>query len=164
MQSAVMAINKDKRPLFLVREMLDEARTIANGNYLADYSLLKTVWLADLATELTLATVVSDLDLGLGNQKNPMFEYYLAAINGANDHPEVNSLKLHFSSVHSLHKARNGIHNAVAISHTSSQKLVQTATHLIQTVFYRPLRFCYRELVPYQLIASRLTLRPVRER
>lgn len=64
-----------------------------------------------------------------------MLENYLKTINDATDHPELNSLKLHFASLHSLHKARNGVHNAVAVSHSSSRNLVQTATQFIETVF-----------------------------
>lgn len=119
-----------------MRETLDEARAIVNGNP-TDYSLMKAVWLADLAVELTLATVVADLNLVLGSkvEKNPLFRNYLDAIDGATNHPELSSLKSHFASLHTLHKARNGVHNALAVSHSSSRNLVQTANQFIATVF-----------------------------
>lgn len=98
---------------------------------------MKAVWLADLAAELTLATVASDLELGPGTKgnPNPTFKDYLDVIGRDNKHSELDSLRLHFTSLRSLHNARNRVHDGLAFTINNSRSLVQKADLFIQTAF-----------------------------
>lgn len=127
-----MITGKDTRRLLIVRETMDEARAIVSGNP-TDYSLMKAVWLADLAVELTLASVAADLTLPV--KKRPMFNDYLDAIAADTKHQELSALKLHIVVLDKLHTARNRIHDGLAFTQKDSRSLVQTAELFVQTAF-----------------------------
>jgi len=128
-----MVVGKDKMRLLIVRETMDEARSIVSGNP-TDYSLMKAVWLADLAVELTLASVMADLELHLETTR-PMFHDYVKAIVKDAKHQELTTLKLHKAELGALHDARNRVHNGLAFTQEGSKRLVQKAELFVQTAF-----------------------------
>jgi len=128
-----MVTGKDTKRLLIVRETIDEARAIVSNNS-TDYSLMKAVWLADLAVELTLASVVVDLELHLETTR-PMFHNYVKAIVDDAKHQELTTLKLHKAELGALHDARNRVHNALAFTQEASKRLVQKAEFFLQAAF-----------------------------
>lgn len=96
---------------------------------------MKAVWLADLAVELCLATIVSDYNLD--SDKEWRFSDYLSAIGKQVDKSELQSLKKFFARVNSLHKSRNRVHDGIALDAEDAERAVGVAEAFIRTAFLK---------------------------
>lgn len=125
-------MEQHEKRLLLVRDTVYEARRLADGRPL-DFDCMRAVWLADLAVELTLATIASDNGLHPKQANQDFrFEDYLSAIGQQVENAKLQSLKKYFPDIRSLHKNRNRVHDGVAISVDNTKRDVTKAETFIR--------------------------------
>lgn len=127
-----LCMAKDRRRLLLIRDTFFEARRLVHGSPV-DFDLMRAVWLADLAVELTLATIVSDYSLATSN-KLLHFDNYLQLLKDSND-PVIGSLHSLFGGIRSLHLSRNRVHDGDALEVGSARSNVGKAEDFLVAAF-----------------------------
>lgn len=123
-------MEKDRLRLLLVRDTIIDARQIIESNPV-DFDLLKAVWLADLAVELMLLTIVTDCNLL--ERQDYRFEDLTRAVNNNSERSGIADLKVHLPNINELHKRRNRVHAGASFSETASRQSVNYAEAFVRT-------------------------------
>jgi hypothetical protein len=122
--------------LLIIRDSINEAKQLITDRS-QDFDRMKALWLADLAVDMMLSTVISYLGLSLksGNAKRPMFEDLEKTV-FEDSTPTLSGLKTHRSLANTVHNQRNGVqHQGISPSLTTARDCVYGAENFLRDAF-----------------------------
>jgi hypothetical protein len=122
--------------LLIIRDSINDAKQLITDRS-QDFDRMKALWLADLAVDMMLATIVSHLGLKLvsGKPQMPMFPDLEKTVFDVSN-PTLSGLLPHQTKVNAVHKQRNSIqHDGTPPSLTAARDCVYGAETFLKDAF-----------------------------